>query len=180
MRVLSQQKGAVLVVSLIVLLVLTLIGVSAARTVLLEEKMTFASRDAKVALEVAEALVRQGEQYIDGISTTGEFGDQNQKWLHAEGDAPDDLLAEATWTDNTSRSFTVPMKDSKGNPLSGRMYIEIAGNADKEDPADSITVGGYGQTTGGGEVKVFRIIARGQGLNDTTSRVIVSHYGKRF
>ncbi|AOS96890.1 hypothetical protein AUP74_01442 [Microbulbifer aggregans] len=178
MRALSQQRGAVLVVSLIVLLVLTLIGVSAARTVLLEEKMTFASRDAKVALEVAEALVRQGEQYIDGISTTGEFGNQN--WLHAEGDAPDDLLAAATWSDNSSSSFEVPMEDSKGNQLSGRMYIEIAGNADKEDPADSITVGGYGQTTGGGEVKVFRIIARGQGLTDSTTRVIVSHYGKRF
>ena len=61
MQSLNNQKGAVLVISLIILLVLTLIGVSAARTVLLEEKMTFASRDAKVALEVAEALVKAAE-----------------------------------------------------------------------------------------------------------------------
>lgn len=179
MKVLSRQKGAVLVVSLIVLLVLTLIGVSAARTVLLEEKMTFASRDAKVALEVAEALVRQGEAFIDSLSTTGQFN--GSSWLYAEGNGPDSLYDSSTWAGTSSKVFTVTMKGPDGStPMSGRMFIEIAGNAEKEDPADSITIGGYGQSTGGGEIKVFRIVAQGQGITDSTTRTIVSHYGKRF
>ena len=178
MRGIRKQKGAVLAVSLIVLLVLTLIGVSAARTVLLEEKMTFASRDAKVALEVAEALVRQGEEYIDGISTTGDFGSLN--WLHTQGDGPDSLVDASTWNNDNSREFEVEMLDAEGNKMTGRMYIELSGNADKEDPADSITVGGYGQSTGGGEIKVFRIVALGEGLAGSTTRTIVTHYGKRF
>lgn len=177
-RQLSGQRGAVLVVSLIVLLVLTLIGVSAARTTLLEEKMTFASRDAKVALEVAEALVRQGERYIDGLSTTGGFGTTG--WLRVQGAAPDSLLDSSTWNSTNSRSFDVEMTGADGDPLSGRMYIEISGNADKEDPADDITVGNYGQNTGGGEIQVFRIVAMGIGTTDSTNRIIISHYGKRL
>ncbi|WP_193166328.1 pilus assembly PilX family protein [Microbulbifer hainanensis] len=178
MRLASRQKGAVLVVCLIVLMVLTMIGVSAARTVLLEEKMTFASRDATVALEVAEALVRQGEVYVDGLSTTGDFDKIN--WLHTEEGGPDNMLDSATWTNANSIEREVDMEGADGQPLKGRIYIELSGNADKEDPADSITVGGYGQSTGGGEIKVFRIVALGQGIADGTERIIVSHYGKRF
>ncbi|WP_346838843.1 PilX N-terminal domain-containing pilus assembly protein [Microbulbifer sp. SAOS-129_SWC] len=175
------QQGAVLVVSLIVLLVLTMIGVSAARSVLLEEKMTFASRDAKVALEVAEALTRQGEQYIDSLSTTGDFGASG--WRRTQGDGPDNMLDASTWNSENSTELEVDMLDGNGNKLKGRLYIELAGNADKEDPANDITVEGYGQTTGGGEIKVFRIVALGRGYGGDdggTERIIISHYGKRF
>lgn len=182
-RGLASQRGAVLVVSLIVLLVLTLIGVSTARTVQLEEKMTFASRDAKVALEVAESLVRHGERYIDSIQTTGDFG--TAAWLHTEEDAPNSLYDSTTWNDTNSSELEVEMLDADGNKLKGRLYIQLSGLADKEDPADDITVGGYGQTTGGGEIKVFRIVAMGYGLSGqlesgSTTRTIISHYGKRF
>ncbi|HEY8570575.1 pilus assembly PilX family protein, partial [Microbulbifer sp.] len=125
----GNQRGAVLVVSLIILLVLTLIGVSTARTLQLEEKMTFASRDAKVALEVAEALVRQGERYIDGLSTTGNFN--SQTWLYKEGDAPNSLYDANTWDETNSKVFDVPMKGPDGQSLQGKMYIEMAGVADK-------------------------------------------------
>ena len=178
MQSLNNQKGAVLVISLIILLVLTLIGVSAARTVLLEEKMTFASRDAKVALEVAEALVKAAEVEVESMSTTGLFGTSSH--LHIEGEGPDSLLDTATWENGSSASRAVTMMGPDGDAMTGRYYIELAGNAEKEDPADSITVGGYGQSTGGGEIKVFRIVAQGQGINDSTTRIIVSHYGKRF
>ncbi|MEX2963807.1 PilX N-terminal domain-containing pilus assembly protein [Microbulbifer sp. TYP-18] len=177
MNRMAKQKGAVLVVSLIILLVLTLLGVSAARTVLLEEKMTFAARDAKVALEVAEASVRAAEQEIEGFITLGNFGAKN--YLHREGEGPDSLLDSATWSNTNSNSITVAMKGPDGNAMSGRYYIELAGQADKEDPGD-IGVGNYNQETGGGEIRVFRIVARGQGITDSTSRIIVSHYGKRF
>lgn len=174
---LCHERGAVLVVSLIVLLVLTLIGVSAARTTLLEEKMTFASRDAKVALEVAEAMVRQGERYIDGLNTTGDF--DSSGWLRAEGEAPNDLLAGATWDDTNSQEREVEMTVD-GEKLKGRIFIELSGNADQEDAAGDITVGNYGGNTGGGDIQVFRIVARGEGVNPNTSRIIISHYGKRI
>ncbi|MFV8784173.1 pilus assembly PilX family protein [Microbulbifer sp. SA54] len=175
---LAGQRGAVLAISMIVLLVLTLIGVSAARTVLLEEKMTFASRDAKVALEVAEALVKAAEVEIENMSTTGDFGVANH--LHPEGEGPNNLMDSASWATNNAVTKAVKMEKPDGTALSGRYYIELAGNANKEDPADNITVGGYGQTTGGGEIQVFRIVAQGQGLSEGTTRTIISHFGKRF
>ncbi|WGL18194.1 PilX N-terminal domain-containing pilus assembly protein [Microbulbifer bruguierae] len=179
MASLRKQQGAVLVISLIVLLILTMIGMSAARTVLLQEKMTFASRDAKVALEVAEAVVKQAEAYVEGLSTTGDFG--TASWLHVEGEGPDSLLDTTTWDNTNSREFEVEMLAADGtSKMKGRAYIELAGEADKEDPANDIVVGGYGQSTGGGEIKVFRIVALGVGISETTTRTIVSHYGKRF
>lgn len=178
MPIFDRQRGAVLVVSLIVLLVMTLLGMTAARTVLLEEKMTFASRDARVALEVAESLIRQGEAYVDDLSTTGDFG--ATAWLHTEEGGPSNMLDEATWSNANSVEREVEMLGPKGAKLNGRLFIQLSGNADKEDPADDITVGGYGQSTGGGEIKVFRIVALGRGVSNGTTRIVVSHYGKRF
>ena len=53
----SKQQGAVLVVSLIMLLVMTLIGLSAMRSTVLEEKMAGNYRDSNIAFQAAEAVL---------------------------------------------------------------------------------------------------------------------------
>ncbi|GMG88578.1 pilus assembly PilX family protein [Biformimicrobium ophioploci] len=178
MQNLHSQRGAVLVVSLIILLVLTMIGISSARTVLLEEKMTYASRDAKVALEVAEALTVEAERYVDSIATTGDFNSTGH--LYALGDGEEDLYGSNVWSGTRSLEAEVPMLGPDGSNLKGRFFIELAGIADKEDPANDIAIMGYGQSTGGGEIKVFRIVAMGYGINDATQRILITRYGRRF
>lgn len=177
MKSIHNQKGAVLIVSLIILLVLTLIGVSAARTVLMGEKMTFASRDSRVALEVAESLVKQGEVYIDGLDNTDNFGTTG--WLYAEGTGPTDLLDGDVWDGSNSTKRSVKMKGPDGKELDGRFYIEDSGLAidnsqltDVDLSAD--TVGGFDS-----DVRVFKIVARGEGIGGT-ERILITHYGKKF
>jgi len=63
----NQQKGAVLIISLILLLLLTLIGASAIQTSTLEEKMAGNMRDQNIAFQSAEAGLRQGEQQVTGV-----------------------------------------------------------------------------------------------------------------
>ncbi|SHG20151.1 PilX N-terminal [Microbulbifer donghaiensis] len=173
----ARQKGAVLIVSMIILLVLSLISVSAARTILLEEKMTFASRDAKTALEAAEAILRVAEDYLENdINTTGDFGTEGNDWLHLEGEGPVDLFDSSEWA---GQSIDIN-ETVNGQALKGRYFIEMAGVADNMDASESITVEGYGNSTGAGVINVFRIVAQGEGLSPHTKRTIVVQYGRRF
>ncbi len=60
----ESQRGAVLVVSLIILLVLTLIGISAMQTTALEERMAGNLRSKTIALQAAELAIAEAEFWI--------------------------------------------------------------------------------------------------------------------
>lgn len=64
----SKQQGAALVVGLIMLLLLTLVGVAGMRDTLLQEKMVGNMRDREIALQAAEAALRDGEAYLNQIT----------------------------------------------------------------------------------------------------------------
>ncbi|MFV3306618.1 PilX N-terminal domain-containing pilus assembly protein [Pseudomonas sp. NY15181] len=64
------QQGAVLVVALIMLLLLTIIGISSMRSTTLQERMAGNLRDESHALQAAEAAIRQGEAVVKGQSVT--------------------------------------------------------------------------------------------------------------
>lgn len=59
-----RQRGAVLFVSLIILLLMTIIGVSAIQNTTLQEKMAGNLRDANLAFQAAEAGLRDAEKYL--------------------------------------------------------------------------------------------------------------------
>lgn len=58
------QKGAALVVSLIILLILTILGVAGMRSSTLEERMAGNARDRHLAFEATEAGLLAGEQFL--------------------------------------------------------------------------------------------------------------------
>jgi type IV pilus assembly protein PilX len=65
------QTGAALVVGLIFLVVLTLLGITALKTGILEERMAGNSRDANIAFQAAEAALRDAENDIVGHLPNG-------------------------------------------------------------------------------------------------------------
>ena len=65
-----QQRGAALITSLIILLVLTVLGVSAMSTSSLEELMAGNLRDQNLSFQAAEAALQDGERYIDSWGGT--------------------------------------------------------------------------------------------------------------
>jgi len=176
MKKLGNQHGAVLVVSLILLLVLTLIGVSGARNVMMGERMTFASRDAKVALEVAESMARLGEAHIDSLTDLSTFGSTG--WLRTAGDGPDALFASDTWTDTNTTEREVGMLAADGTTkLKGRMYIELAGLASDDSNASDVDLSTGNTGLDFDDTQVFRIVTRGEGIGGT-ERIIITLYGK--
>jgi len=70
----SKQQGAVLLISIVVLLILTILGVSAMRNTVMEEKMVGNMRDKGLSFQAAEATLRYAEKYIeDNIVSTNAF-----------------------------------------------------------------------------------------------------------
>ena len=65
------QRGVVLVIALLFLVILTLIGISAMSTTTFEEKMSGSSRDWNLALAAAEAAIRDAEYDITAKNIPG-------------------------------------------------------------------------------------------------------------
>lgn len=65
-----RQSGVALVVALILLVVMTLVGISAMRTVTLEEKMTSHTFDRSVSFQATEAALREAEGIVQATIPT--------------------------------------------------------------------------------------------------------------
>lgn len=155
-----KQSGVVLIVSLIMLLLLTLIGVSGVQTTALEEKMASNSRDQNIAFQAAEAALRAGEALIEGSASVDKTDftttPVNADGLHLVTENLD-YKAAATWGNAESVEYatTIPLVAAKP-----RYYIEYI-----KDTAPN---------------SYFRVTARGTGAQSTSHVYLRSHYGKKF
>ncbi|MEL7298186.1 MAG: hypothetical protein AAGJ86_11025, partial [Pseudomonadota bacterium] len=61
-----------------------------------------------------------------------------------------------------------------------RYIIEIRGTVDESVNTSINLSGGYGVSSGAGDIFVFKIHSRGTGLSDTSQVVLRSNYAKRF
>jgi len=85
-----RQRGSVLIVSMVMLFLLTLIGVTSMSSTSLEEKMAGNLRDQQLAFQAAEAALREGERLAlntDGLSTTVDDNCTNGLCTRRENDA---------------------------------------------------------------------------------------------
>lgn len=60
----GRQTGSVLIISLVILIVMTLIGITAMGSSTLQERMAGNSRDMAVSFQAAEAALRGGEAWL--------------------------------------------------------------------------------------------------------------------
>jgi Tfp pilus assembly protein PilX len=67
----SRQNGAVLIVALLFLVILTILGLTAMQGTTMEERMSGNSRDINVALQAAEAALRDARRDINRLPITG-------------------------------------------------------------------------------------------------------------
>lgn len=62
----NHQRGTILIIAMVMLLLLTIIGLSSMRGASLQESMAGNIRDSSLALQAAEAALRKGEGDVDG------------------------------------------------------------------------------------------------------------------
>jgi type IV pilus assembly protein PilX len=177
----SRQSGAALITGLIFLVVLTMIGVTAARMSTLEERMSGNMRDRSIAMQAAELALRDAERDIMGLGTNprvpaisgisdfvADCDADNTNGTDDDGLCYGGPLTWATatwsaanWTTNIASAPTsVAYGDFTGAP-------DIAGIPAAQQPRYLIE-GMKKTVAGGGEAFYYRITVRAQGANPNT------------
>ncbi len=162
------QRGSVLVVSLIIMLVLTMLGLSSMSTSTMEERMAGNSRDRNQAFQAAEIGLRAAEQAVDAIASVAAFG--QTPGLYAEGVHPDLDDEQGTWSD--AGSIQLPDGTVQGVTSQPRYIVEHMGTQGQDD----INIGGYGESSGMAAVDTFRITVRATGGSDDAVVILQSYY----
>src|SRR5215472_4186741 len=119
---LHRQRGAALFVSLILLLVLTLIGVTAAQMQTVEERMALNDENHQLALQSGEAVLRDSEdQFLNGDYAVYAFDGSNGAWsITGETGVGGTSIADQT---GTISDFTMAGAITYAGPALGGVHV---------------------------------------------------------
>ena len=102
----KQQRGAVLVVSLLLLLVMTLLALGASQTTRLQERMSAGMRDRDLAFESSEAGLRNGERIIDSLAVAPSPCTSGRCQVYDRSILPTSMAFQTpTWWNDNSWSY---------------------------------------------------------------------------
>lgn len=148
-RTLDNQRGAVLVVGLMLLVVLTLLGVVAMQGTTLQERMAGNMREQEQAFQSAEAVLRSGETFLRTTPILPAFTGTAGLYPQADPAVPR-WSQPATWGGDGSRPYTGPVAEGATTP---RFIVEqLPYEADSLASDEELTSSG-----------MYRVIARGTG-----------------
>jgi type IV pilus assembly protein PilX len=167
-----RQRGAVLFVSLIFLLVLTLLGVMLARTQTTEERMAANDANRDIALEAAGATLRFAEMNI----SQGNYSafSQNTAGLYTLDPAVGDVYSPAIWNSaNGVLTYTgTPLASVSAAP---EFIVEQLPSVALPGNSLGACQQGYGAN---GCVQVFEITAHASGGDRSGNATLRSIYEK--
>jgi type IV pilus assembly protein PilX len=170
----QRERGAVLIVSLIMLLVVTLIAVSSMQGTVMEEKMAGNTRDRNLAFQTAESSLREAETYVEGLASMGTFNGSGG--LYGLTDLEPYYADSTTWSDTLNH---VVGSEPHGSYAAPRYFIKhytiVKGTA------GALNLSGYGDNKGTGDITIFKVTARSTGGSADSAEVILrSYYGRTF
>jgi type IV pilus assembly protein PilX len=168
----ERQRGAVLIVALVLLLVLTVLGTAGIRDTTMEERMAGNFRDYATALEAAETALRTGEVGLSDATTHASMafnGSDGTYEITSASVSVDPLTASNYGISVTSAALTYA-----GDLLVSQVpdyYIEklpetLMGNSD-------LTIGTQNQPP---KVHYYRVTAKGYGVTDNSEVILQSTY----
>lgn len=164
---LHRQEGAVLFISLIMLLAMTLIGVTGMQGTIMEEKMAGNSLDINRSFQATEAALREAESYLQ--SATLPTFDGTTTGLYQPTDAGTTPLWEQNiWNASSARTYSGTF--SGMTLASAPMYI-IEELAPVPDPTGSIAADEPLPDAG-----IYRVTARGTGGSDKSITILQATY----
>ena len=172
-----RQQGAILIVSLLMLLVMTLLGITAVSTTSLEEKMASNNRQRQLAFQSASSALRDAETWLrTNISRVAQFETTfngtpvELYWVRqpTPGDAmhvvPMDIYDGNAWTVGNSQQPPTLVTNAVNKP---RYVIEYMGRIG-EPPLD--------YTEPDNRNYAFRVTAIGWGTDNITTYVTQSAF----
>ncbi len=187
----SKQQGAILVISLLILAVITIVSITGMRTATTGEKLASNVRDRNVAFQSAEhglsvaetrfsqttpggALLFTNISVFNGLN--GLLGTSDNEpnyftinWTNANSQSTNGLDRIATESNSSATAAT--------NWIAPRYIIKHIGNDDQCKGSNPITKdGGYGEQDLSCEVDLFKIVSRSQGLSPNSVVFLQSYF----
>ena len=172
-----RQRGIALFISLVLLLVLTIAGVSAVQTTTMEERMARNSHDSLIAFQAAEAALQQAEAWMEGnVIGTAVFdgAGANGLWVAADFGEDDRWMDEAVWNGAQSVEVPVNLPDVAAQP---RYLVEWLATVQRTENSVMMQ---SSYTSLFDRIEVFRITARGVGGSANSQVFLQSTYGMVF
>lgn len=170
----QRQQGAALIMGLVLLLIMTLLGISSMRSTTLQERMAGAMHDQNLALQAAESALRAGEQELVA-NVTLDFTQTGWYDSSETADQPDwENNANAIDSSHTGKGVVVhkPEGITRTNPP--QYFVErIPVVAADSSQGSSMALGDGTVNT---EYDMYRIVARGFGNNERSVVVVESTY----
>ena len=177
------QSGMALFISLVLLLVLTLIGVSAVQTTTLETRMARNDHDALLAFQAAESALREAEIRLETITSVAAFSPTGNDGLWAMPASNE----QARWQQDDiweSGSRAVALPETSLEPgirevavaTPPRYIIEHLATVERVENAYQIDDPYAFVATD--RVQVFRITALGIGATESARVMLQTTYGR--
>jgi type IV pilus assembly protein PilX len=174
-----QQRGAILVTSLLLLVVLTVLGVAMMRMTALQERMAGNARDVNVALQAAEAALREGEATLaPSVMVSRPVPQAAAGCVICQADfLPVAMQDTAQFNWSTAQEYgTAGTQDVAGVSEDPRYVISSIGFV-----PDSLNMGQNtsGNVVGGGR-HFYQITARSTGASGQANVVLQTTFPRRF
>ena len=159
------QHGTALVMTLVILLLLTMLGITAINTSTLEERMAGNTKDQNLSFQAAETALRAAETWVASTTTAAALNTNNAIGIYAPSTTGTDVWDSIDWLGANVMTYpntptatgTGGLSDVDTQPK----YIIEKVNTEALSPGTRITV---------------RITARGTGASDTTVSMVQSTY----
>jgi type IV pilus assembly protein PilX len=196
-QILRCQRGVILIVSLIMLLALTMIGVTLSSGSLLQERLASNARQSSLARLNAESALKEAENRLDGLfSAAGNIipvietqfnttGDELRVAINSSGLVFDALPNTFDVTDVSDWSATPAFSEAAtaasiltggANQTAPRYMVEYIGLMPLNQPAADIDMGA-GSTNSVTQIPhAFRVTAIGYGQNEKIYSILQSIY----
>lgn len=158
---LQQQRGMVLIVCLIVLVVVTIMGLSSIRDTSMEEKMAGNMKNRNMAFQAAESALREGEAFVETTSVLPSFDGSDGLYPQLS-----DVLHGVSWSVSSAvRSY--------GSTLSGLAEdpVYIIEQMESELESESLEASQSADTQ-----TYYRITARAVGSTATAVVILQTIY----
>ena len=175
-----KQQGVVLVTSLVLLVCLTMLGVTGIQRTTDDLAMAGNQREIGLMFQSAEMGLSQAEIFIVSQISNGVYDNASEGLYTVPGDETAysrDYYEPDNWEFNSTVANTA-LKAEMDLADDPRYMIEYLGDR-RQNPLASINVGGgYGSEQTGEIVSMYRATARGAGMTGLSFRYIQSYYGR--
>lgn len=171
-----RNAGVALFISLVLLLMLTILGVSAVQSTSLEARMARNDHDTLLAFQAAESALRDAENQLEAITSIVDFTDTGSMglWTVADLGVTPRWEDPDTW-DIGARHIAAPT-NVDGVAAEPMYIIEHAATVVREENAYQIE-DPYGQSASD-RIEIFRITALGTGGSPQARVLLQSTYGR--